>query len=446
MIRRSVAGAILGVSLLLGSLAWSGFLALRTVFEPDRSRQVAEELLDNDNVRSQLAANLGSSLDALIPSEVPVPEGAVEQAASAALDDPAVRELLLVAFADTHRAFLGDGEAPSEIDLSAVAESVRTSLVTAVPALATVVPAAPALVVPLPTEHVPDASPLRSLLERVVPTMAVLAALGAFFALVFTNDRPGILRRAGFWALGTTAFYLVVGLGLPRLVRRLAPDQGEVVAALLTALLRTTLRPSIVLGVCGAGLLGLSVVWGAPARVARSAGGPKPERPQPRRGAPPARPGAQSQPIGRPDQVDPYPAPVYRPLAAPQPARLPQEPRRQAAAPAPPAPSPRPTPPAPEPAYPPPARGVPRHGSTLDWPTSSPVPEPTAVQSAFEPDRPVAAAAEGASGVEELYRPRWHPDHGWVLHPNDPRPRPQTARWVEDVGWVIPGPPPRRSE
>jgi hypothetical protein len=188
-------------------------------------------------------------------------------------------------------------------------------------------------------------------------------------------------------------------------------------------------------------------VWAAPARVARSAGGPKPERPPARRAAPAARAGASTQPIRRPDQADPYPAPVYRPPAAPQPARRPQAPRPQApAAPAPPAAPPRPTPPAPEPVYPPPARGVPHQGSTLDWPTSSPAPEPTAVQSAFEPDLSTAAGAEVASGVEELYRPRWHPDHGWVLHPNDPRPRPQTARWVDNVGWVIPGPPPRRSE
>ena len=65
MIRRSIAGLILGPSLLIGSLAWSGSLALRTVFDADRSRDVAEELLDNDEVRSQLTENLGSAIEAV---------------------------------------------------------------------------------------------------------------------------------------------------------------------------------------------------------------------------------------------------------------------------------------------------------------------------------------------------------------------------------------------
>ena len=54
------------LDLLIGSLAWSGSLALRTVFDADRSRDVAEELLDNDEVRSQLTENLGSAIEAAL--------------------------------------------------------------------------------------------------------------------------------------------------------------------------------------------------------------------------------------------------------------------------------------------------------------------------------------------------------------------------------------------
>ena len=112
MIRRGFAGAILGLALLLGSLAWSGFLALRTVFEPDRSREIAQELLENDQVIDQLASNLGDALQAAVPAEVPLPEGAIESAAATALSDPAVQQLVLLAFVNSHRAFLGDGDAP----------------------------------------------------------------------------------------------------------------------------------------------------------------------------------------------------------------------------------------------------------------------------------------------------------------------------------------------
>jgi hypothetical protein len=429
MIRRGFAGAILGLALLLGSLAWSGFLALRTVFEPDRSREIAQELLENDQVIDQLASNLGDALQAAVPAEVPLPEGAIEAAAATALSDPAVQQLVLLAFVNSHRAFLGDGDAPSEIDLTPVAESVRTSLVATVPSLAALMPSSPNLVVSLPTEHIPDASPLRSLLEKAVPTLALLALGGAVLALLATNDRPSILRRAGYWALATTALYLLLGFGLPRLLREIVPDQGEVIAALLSALLRTTIKPSIVLAVCGVALIVVSMMWGSstPKRNGR-----REAEPPSRRSAGPRRQAAEPARLARPGVPDPYPAPVYRrPVATgspaqPQPHLPPAQPQLQPQphlAPSP--PEPRVAPAQAEPHLAPqqdPATPVdPHEGSTLDLSTDP------------EPD------------VADLYRPRWHPDHGWVLHPRDPRPRPQTARWVDEVGWVVPGPSPRPS-
>ncbi len=135
MIRRSIAGVVLGVSLLLASLAWSGYLALRTVLDPDRSREVAEELLDNDEVRTQLAQNLATALTAGVPDEVPIPDGVVEAAAVRVLEDPAFEELVLTAFADSHAAFLGEGDPPEELDLNPLAQSFRATAVEAVPAL-----------------------------------------------------------------------------------------------------------------------------------------------------------------------------------------------------------------------------------------------------------------------------------------------------------------------
>ena len=433
MIRRGFAGAILGLALLLGSLAWSGFLALRTVFEPDRSREIAQELLENDQVIDQLASNLGDALQAAVPDEVPLPEGAIESAAATALSEPAVQQLVLLAFVNSHRAFLGDGDAPSEIDLTPVAESVRTSLVATVPSLAALMPSSPNLVVSLPTEHIPDASPLRSFLEKAVPTLALLAAGGAVLALLATNDRPSILRRAGYWALATTALYLLLGFGLPRLLREVVPDQGEVVAALLSALLRTTIKPSIVLAVCGVALIVVSMMWGS--STPRRSGRPEAEPPS-RRSAGPRRqaaePARSAQRSARPGSPDPYPAPVYRRPAAtgapaqPQPDLPHAQPQPQAQPHlAPSRPEPRVAPAQAEPHLGPqhaPAPPVdPHEGSTRELSTDP------------EPD------------IADLYRPRWHPDHGWVLHPRDPRPRPQTARWVDDVGWVVPGPSPRSS-
>ena len=45
MFRRVIAGLILGPALLIGSFAWSGYLALSTIFDENRSATVAQELV-----------------------------------------------------------------------------------------------------------------------------------------------------------------------------------------------------------------------------------------------------------------------------------------------------------------------------------------------------------------------------------------------------------------
>ena len=51
MFRRVIAGLILGPALLIGSFAWTGYLALQTVFDENRSETIARELLENPEVR-----------------------------------------------------------------------------------------------------------------------------------------------------------------------------------------------------------------------------------------------------------------------------------------------------------------------------------------------------------------------------------------------------------
>lgn len=337
MIRRSVAGAVLGISLLMGSFAWSGFVALRTVFDSDRSREVAEELLDNEQVREQLAENTSFAVRSIIPSQVPVEDALIDQVTAELLNNPAVEEIILGAFADTHAAFLGEGDAPESINLTELAEVARSSLVGAAPELDGVVPASPILSVPLPTEHVPDASPVSDVLDKAVPLLAGLAGLGALLALIATNDRPAILRRAGFWALGTTAVYLIIGIGIPFLLRQYAPEQAEVLAALLAALLRSTLLPSIVLGATGIALLGLAGLWsaaagrgGAGARRAKSRRAPGSDAPHRRKVAsmassdsarqdpPVERGGGTPDPYGRPESNRPARPRQRRPATQPQ--------------------------------------------------------------------------------------------------------------------------------
>ena len=238
--RRSLAAVLLGVSLWMGSLAWSAFVMTRTVLDPGRSEAVADALLEDQAVRDRMASNIASGIEAALPPGATVDRAELDTGAEAALASPVVEALVRDALVQTHRAFVGDGAVPASID--------------------GVVPGAPAVEVPLPTERVPDLGPVRSALLAAAPVLASLAAAGTVLALVVTNDRRAVVRRASRWAIGLSAVVLLIAYGVPPVVRAVAPDQAEVVAALVGALAATTRGPAAALAAAGAAGLLLSLV------------------------------------------------------------------------------------------------------------------------------------------------------------------------------------------
>ncbi|MEZ5247247.1 MAG: hypothetical protein R2707_19330 [Acidimicrobiales bacterium] len=447
MFRRVIAGLILGPALLIGSIAWWGFLSLRTVFDESRTETIAEELLDNEAVVDQIGANIGRALESAMPDSIQLTDAQVDAGVQIILTDPVVRSLIIDSLGTTHRAFLGLDDAPATIDLGPALASSRERIGAVAPTVAAEIPEE--FEVELPTERIPDASPLKGFLERTVPLLAALSVVMALLALLTTSDRSKVLGKAARWAIGTTAFYLVVGLGVPYLLREFAPDQAEVLAALLTAVLRAALFPSIVLGGIGAVLLALSMFWPDGTRSR--------ERTR--------RPTAAPVPAAAPSV--PRPAPVAMPRTAPQTAPPPAAP----SAPAPrPAPRPRPTAPdtttaiptAPAPSPAPAAAPIVRPPVAPESPMA---PRPTLPTRAKPPD-PIVLPAWTGDGPTELGDlpvvdpdtdpdshagvadpPKWRPPtwvegHGWVMDPDDPRDPPNNARFVDGVGWVVPGPPP----
>ncbi|MGK2929728.1 MAG: hypothetical protein ACSLFO_09150, partial [Acidimicrobiales bacterium] len=311
--RRSLAAALLGISLWIGALAWSGFVMTRTVLDPGRSEDVAEALLEDDAVRAQLVDNIAAGIQAGLPDGARVEEGTLEAGAERALESPEVEVLVLAAMVRSHRAFLGeDDAAPDAIDGGEFGSAARRSVVDARPELDGLLPPSPSLEVELPTERIPDVGPVRRGLLTAVPVLALVAAVGALLALLVTTDRPGVIRRAGFWAVSLSAFVLLFAYGVPALAREVAPAQAQVVAALVGALAAATRWPALVLAGAGiAGILG-SLLWRPGARlIATPAGGPAPG---PRR-------------RGREPRRD-LPAPARRPASAPSPSRGPRQPPR----------------------------------------------------------------------------------------------------------------------
>ncbi|HEX4903496.1 MAG TPA: hypothetical protein VFV42_11840 [Acidimicrobiales bacterium] len=283
--RRALAAAVLGISLWLGSVAWTGFVLLHTVLDPGRSEAVAESLYEDEAVRAQLAENIADGVEAALPPAVPVERGTVESLSASALDSPAVEAVFIASFVRTHQAFLGEGDLPRAVDGGAFGSAARDTLVEQHPALDAVLPAAPELAVPLPTERVPDAGPVRHGLQAAVPLLAGVAVAGIALALLVTSNRPAVVRRAGIWAMGLSATVLVVAYGIPALADRYASGQSAVIGALVRAMAETTRLPALTL--CGLGVVAVvaSLLWRhAPVAAVRPAPAPAPRVRTPRSG------------------------------------------------------------------------------------------------------------------------------------------------------------------
>lgn len=401
MIRRSIAGMILGVSLLVASLAWSGFVALRTVLDPGQSQRIADKLYDDPQVRDALAGNIAGALVSLFPPGVDVPPDQVDAVATAVLDDPRVEFLVTQAFVQTHAAFLGDGDMPDQLDAGVVGQAARDQLVAAEPQLDAVLPAAPALAVPLPTERIPDLGPLRATLQAAVPILALLAVGGFVLALVTTSHRPSVLRRAGMWAIGAAALIVAAGLGLPWLIRRFAPDQGEVAAALFATLVESVLVPSLVLAGTGGAAIVAGMAWPSAGRA----------RARPPRRAEPARRPSPAPHDRRPPRPAGAPGHRLAPGHEPGPARqrsheqMPPPVRR-------PAPRPQGPPTAEQPVVRDPRPPRLRDPGPARTPPPGTPPPPSAPPPSAPPER------------------RWVEGRGWVDEP------PPAPRWLPGVGYV----------
>lgn len=399
VVRRALAAALLGISLWVGSLAWSGFLLTRTVLDPDRSARVAEALYDDEAVRDRLAANIAGGVEAALPPGVPVPPGEIDAGARQALDSPGVEAVFVDAFVRTHQAMLGEGDVPEEVDAAAFGAAGRESLVAARPELDGVLPAAPELAVPLPTERIPDLGPVRRGLLTAVPLLAAASAAGVLLALLVTSNRPAVVRRAGMWAVGLSAVVLVFAYGVPALAATVAPSQAEVIAALVGAMAAETRVPAVTLGLIGVAGIVLSLFWRAAPALLR-----EPVPPQ-RRGRREPVGGRRREPrlVGGP--------PPRRDISRPAPRPAPPAHRTD--------PSPTTVRPGPSP-----ERGL---APTRVVATGSRPGQAVGGNADVTTHHAVPPAPDGAT--------RWVAGVGWVVESADHIPA--TARWVPGVGYVV---------
>ncbi len=269
--RRLIGGALVGIGLVVASIAWAGYSASRTVLDPGRSQAIADDLYQDREVREQLRSSMASALGAALPDGVSVNRSELVAAADRALDDPAVESLLVGGLIRSHQRFLGDDPNPDEpivIDGAAMARASREALISVRPDLFDVVPEPPSVPVELPVDRLPNAGGFRTWLNGMVAMAAALAVGLVVAAFVLTNNRPAILRRVGFWAVGASMFWIVLGYVLPQLAHLLIPGQAAILAGIWGVAAGGMLDPSKTALIAGVAAVVVSYGWTAIAALA----------------------------------------------------------------------------------------------------------------------------------------------------------------------------------
>ncbi len=318
--RRGLASLITGLSLIVATMSWAGFTLSRTILDPGSSERLAEQLLDNPQVRDALVVRLADAVEPQIPPEVPVSRSLIESGAATALDDPRVRALVVDGFVRYHQNALEGETQPVVIDAGDLGEASRDALVGVRPELDEFLPTAPAVEVELPTAGFGWLASVKDVVDRFTLLGALVAAAGATLALAVARNRGAVLRRVAFWGYGAAAFWLLVGLGVPRLADLLSPTSGAIASAAVDVFLGAMIGPAIVMAVASTVLLVLGFALPVLGRK-RAAGVLQPRNPAVvgRAGQPVATPGGLATGgVGGPTVRQPARAPDPSPVA-PQP-------------------------------------------------------------------------------------------------------------------------------
>lgn len=253
--RQGFAALILGLSLVLASVAWAGFTLSRTVLDPGRSERLATQLLDNPQVRQALITRTADVLEEQVPRDIPIRGDVLELAAETVIDDPRVESIIRDGLVRVHQNALAGVDEPTTIDGGLLAAAGRDALVAGYPALDALLPAAPPVEVELPTAGLSRLGGFKSFVDRYTTVAALAALVGMAAAFAMALRRAPLLRRVAIWGFGASIFWLLAGYGIPRVVEALSPTSGAIASAAADVFFGAMFAPAVTMAVISTVLL-----------------------------------------------------------------------------------------------------------------------------------------------------------------------------------------------
>lgn len=259
MLGRMTSRLLASVAVLCATLAWAGWVYLRTIGDPARSEEIATAVLEDPASREQIASSFALQIvraTGVDRSNIDLVEGAV----STALDDPRISTDVIGAFGSAHANALGVEDArPTTIDTNTMLTAVREQVALVNPELAAQIPDGSLPTVTLPKFHPPGVAALREAAEKATAALALAAVALAAVALAF-GDRRGVLRRLGLWGVLSGVGWVLLPILIVAGARAWASDVDAIVEAAVRSSVDGVMPAAVALVVGGVIALVISFV------------------------------------------------------------------------------------------------------------------------------------------------------------------------------------------
>lgn len=238
-VHRSLASLLFGLAAIAGSLALSGFWLQYTAFSPGHTRSSAAAVLEDNDIKRELAKAISTATVAQIPQFTAVDiQSIVLQTANTDQGAALIADII----AQAQARLIGASDKPAQITSEQMVEILRDQRVAIVPAIDLGVPRVGAL------------SAMRQILKWLVPIAAGLTVLLLVLGFAAHPERPEMLRSFAYLFFGFALLLVIVGYVVPSFVAPLFTNSAWVNALPRLAGDSLPLLLGITLLLCGAGL------------------------------------------------------------------------------------------------------------------------------------------------------------------------------------------------
>ena len=247
---RTVARVLMTIGFLAASVAYSSWMAERTIFDPAATRGATHALLATPTVHDLLAREIRTALRTNLGPGVD--DAKLTKAIDRAVKDPKFVGAFEDAIANVNEAILSNGHGRVTLDPSAVTNSINEAVAREYPKIAPQVRKAKVVSVPIGNASLPHLGNAKQKAREIGNIALALAILLIGGALALSPDRK-TFRRAGrrvaFLAIGPVLIFAVA----PRLLGSSHTGALAVTAAVLRAYSHRVLFSAVVLAAVGIG-------------------------------------------------------------------------------------------------------------------------------------------------------------------------------------------------